>query len=87
MPLSSTGSCMQPGLIRRAVSSWNPSAWTMMRCIRKCMMLTSCEAADRNEALIADVGKRFYEEAAKQDIFAEDGCHPNEPLDPGLLRR
>lgn len=36
------------------------------------------EAADRNEALIADVGKRFYEEAAKQDIFAEDGCHPNE---------
>ena len=28
-----------PGLIRRAVSSWNPSAWTMMRCIRKCMML------------------------------------------------
>lgn len=27
------------GSIRRAVSSWNPSAWTMMRCIRKCMML------------------------------------------------
>ena len=25
--------------IRRAASSWNPSAWTMMRCIRKCMML------------------------------------------------
>ena len=42
-------------------------------------MYDAChEAADRNEALIADVGKRFYEEAAKQDIFAEDGCHPNE---------
>lgn len=36
------------------------------------------EAADQNRALIADVGKCFYEEAAKQDIFAEDGCHPNE---------
>ena len=36
------------------------------------------EAADQNEALIADVGKCFYEEATKQDIFAEDGCHPNE---------
>ena len=36
------------------------------------------EAADQNDALIADVGKCFYEEATKQDIFAEDGCHPNE---------
>ena len=36
------------------------------------------EAANQNEALIADIGKRFYEEADKQDIFAEDGCHPNE---------
>lgn len=36
------------------------------------------EAANQNEALIADVGKRFYEEADKQYIFAEDGCHPNE---------
>ena len=36
------------------------------------------EAADQNGALIADVGKCFYEEATKQDIFAEDGCHPNE---------
>ena len=37
------------------------------------------EAADQNDALIADVGKCFYEEATKQDIFAEDGsqsmCH------------
>ena len=32
----------------------------------------------RNNTLIADVGKCFYEEATKQDIFAEDGCHPNE---------
>lgn len=36
------------------------------------------EAANQTGALIADVGKCFYEEATKQDIFAEDGCHPNE---------
>lgn len=36
------------------------------------------EAAEQNGALIADVGKRFYEIADQQDIFAEDGCHPNE---------
>lgn len=35
------------------------------------------EAADQNRTLIADVGKRFYEIADQQDIFAEDGCHPN----------
>lgn len=36
------------------------------------------EAADQNGALIADVGKRFYEIADQQDIYAPDGCHPNE---------
>ena len=36
------------------------------------------EAAEQNGALIADVGKRFYEIADQQDIFAEDGYHPNE---------
>lgn len=36
------------------------------------------EAADQTGALIADVGKKFYEMADKQEIFAEDGCHPNE---------
>ena len=36
------------------------------------------EAADRTRALIADVGKKFYEAADKYDIYADDGCHPNE---------
>lgn len=36
------------------------------------------EAAEQNHALIADVGKRFYELSDKQDLYAEDGCHPNE---------
>lgn len=35
------------------------------------------EAADQNCALVADVGKRFYEIADQQKIYAEDGCHPN----------
>lgn len=39
VPMEQYRFCMPPGLIRRAASSWNPSAWTMMRCIRKCMML------------------------------------------------
>ena len=42
-------------------------------------MYESChEAAEANHALIADVGKRFYELADEQNLFAEDGCHPNE---------
>ncbi len=36
------------------------------------------EAAETNHALIADVGKRFYELADTQELYAEDGCHPNE---------
>lgn len=36
------------------------------------------EAADQTGALIADVGKKFYEIADAEDIYAEDGCHPNE---------
>lgn len=36
------------------------------------------EAADRNDALIAEVGQRFYEQAEKKDLYAEDGQHPNE---------
>ncbi len=35
------------------------------------------EAAERTGALVADVGKRFYEIADQQQIYAEDGCHPN----------
>ena len=36
------------------------------------------EAAEQCNALIADVGKRFYELADEQSLYAEDGSHPNE---------
>ncbi len=36
------------------------------------------KAADETGALVADIGKKFYEIADRQNIFAEDGCHPNE---------
>lgn len=36
------------------------------------------EAAEQNHARIADVGKRFYELADAQELYADDGCHPNE---------
>ncbi len=36
------------------------------------------EAADQNHCLIADVGERFYELSKDQNLYAEDGCHPNE---------
>lgn len=35
-------------------------------------------AAETNEALIAEVGKRFYELADSRNFYAEDGQHPNE---------
>lgn len=36
------------------------------------------EAADRTGALVADVGEKFYELSEMQELYAEDGCHPNE---------
>ena len=36
------------------------------------------EAADQNDALIAEVGQKFYELADSQDLYAEDGQHPSE---------
>ena len=36
------------------------------------------QAAEGNHALIADVGKKFYELSDKEDLYADDGCHPNE---------
>ena len=36
------------------------------------------EAAEQNDALIADVGKAFYERSEEEELYAEDGCHPNE---------
>jgi len=36
------------------------------------------EAAEQNEALIADVGQRFFELAETEELYAEDGSHPNE---------
>ena len=36
------------------------------------------KAALENNALIADVGRRFYEWSVPQDLYAADGVHPNE---------
>lgn len=36
------------------------------------------KAAEENQALIADVGQRFYELADTQDLYADDGFHPSE---------
>lgn len=36
------------------------------------------EAADKNDALIADVGKKFCELADTKYLYADDGRHPNE---------
>ena len=36
------------------------------------------EAAKSNQALIADVGKKFYELSKNQNLYEEDGSHPNE---------
>ena len=35
-------------------------------------------AAEKNNALIADVGKKFYEMSKTLELYAEDGLHPNE---------
>ena len=35
------------------------------------------EAAERNHALIADVGRKFYELADSEALYAEDGKHSN----------
>lgn len=36
------------------------------------------EAAESNDALIADVEKAFYEKSVTENLYAADGCHPNE---------
>ena len=36
------------------------------------------QAADRNHALIADVGKKFYELSDRENLYSDDGCHLNE---------
>jgi len=36
------------------------------------------EAAEQNDALVADVGKVFYERSETQNLYTEDGKHPNE---------
>ena len=33
--------------------------------------------ARENKALIADVGRRFYELSATQELYADDSIHPN----------
>ena len=34
-------------------------------------------AAEQNQALIADVGKAFFEQSEAMNLYADDGCHPN----------
>ena len=36
------------------------------------------KAAQKNHALVADVGQLFYELSAAQDLYAGDGVHPSE---------
>ena len=36
------------------------------------------KAAQENHALIADVGRRFYQLSDTQNLYADDGVHPNE---------
>lgn len=36
------------------------------------------KAAQKNHALIADVGRRFYQLSHTQNLYAGDGVHPNE---------
>ncbi|MDO4648175.1 MAG: DUF4886 domain-containing protein [Eubacteriales bacterium] len=36
------------------------------------------EAAEQNQCLIADVGEAFYKLSDSEDLYVEDGCHPNE---------
>lgn len=36
------------------------------------------EAAEQNDALLADVGQKFYKLSGTKDLYEEDGCHPNE---------
>ena len=36
------------------------------------------KAAQENNALIADVGRRFYELSDTQDLYAADSIHPSE---------
>lgn len=41
-------------------------------------MMESCRlAAEQNYCLLAEVGKKFYELADMEPLYAEDGCHPN----------
>lgn len=35
-------------------------------------------AAEENHTLIADVGRRFYQMSDTQELYADDGVHPNE---------
>ena len=36
------------------------------------------EAAEKNHTLLADVGSVFYEKTETENLFNDDGSHPNE---------
>lgn len=42
-------------------------------------MYAAChEVAEQNNVLVADVGRKFFELSKTQDLYGEDGSHPNE---------
>ena len=69
-----------PGL-RRSGRAFHPPLLTShpIRVILLAGRLADNPAAARaNHALIADVGRRFYELSDTQALYAADGVHPNE---------
>ena len=62
----------QKGGARLAAKGWDydEMAWKLSEAYQK--------AAQENHALLADVGRRFYELSGTQDLYAADGVHPNE---------
>lgn len=51
--------------------------WNYQEMARK-LSETYHEAARENHALIADVGRRFYQLSGTKNLYTDDGIHPNE---------
>ena len=62
----------QKGGAKLAAKGWDydEMAWKLSAAYQK--------AAQDNHALLADVGRRFYELSGTQDLYAADGVHPSE---------
>ena len=42
------------------------------------LKMVYAEAAEKNHTLLADVGSAFYEKTETENLFNDDGSHPNE---------